>query len=114
MEISKRLGLISGYSVILGSGCADAPPSNDPFAGITQAFALGSSFSFYADDPGVWESSDPAVARIIETDARRARVRFDGAGSSRLTFFGVDDATHEAQVRTRDVASVIVPQSGRS
>ena len=103
----RWLVLVGGCGAILGSGCADDASSSDPFAGLTQAFARGSSFSFYADDPGVWESSDPAVARIIETDARRARVRFDGAGASRLTFFGVDDATHEALVRARDVASLI-------
>jgi hypothetical protein len=103
----RWLVLVLGCGVILGSGCADDASSSDPFAGLTHAFARGSSFSFYADDPGVWESSDPAVARIMEADARRARVRFDGTGSSRLTFFGVDDATHEARVRVRDVASLI-------
>jgi len=92
---------------VLGSGCADEASSRDPFASAPHAFARGSSFSFYADDPGVWESSDPAVARILESDARRARVRFDGSGSARLAFFGVDDARHEAVVRTGDVASLV-------
>lgn len=104
---SGRWALIGGCAVIVGSGCAEDAPSSDPFAGLARAFARGSSFSIYADDPGVWESSDPAVARIIEADARQARVRFDQTGSSWLTFFGVDDATHEAQIDVRDVASVV-------
>lgn len=97
---------VGGCGFVLGIGCADDATSRGPFSAITQAFARGSSFSFYADEPGVWESSDPAVARIIESDARRARVRFDSTGSSQLAFFGVDDATHEARVRVQDVASV--------
>lgn len=98
--------VVGSYGVILGFGCADGASSSDPFSSLPQAFARGSSFSFYADEPGLWESSDPAVARIIESDARRARVRFESAGSSQLVFFGVDDETHEAQIRVRDVASV--------
>ena len=102
-----RMVASCGLGVLLGSGCAEDTTSRDPFAGLARAYARGSSFSFYADHPGLWESSDPAVARIFEADARRARVRFDGTGSARLTFFGVDDATHDGEVEVREVESVI-------
>ncbi len=107
--MTKRT-VVSVLSLLLISGCDSETPPADPFAQSPAAFASGSRFAFFSDDAGLWESSDPTVARITETDARRVVVKFEGQGTTLLDFFpsGSGSASATASLRSVPAAAAQV------
>ncbi len=105
MEIGviSKSSVASVVSVVLLAGCDTESPQANPFEETPVAFASGSTFTFFSDDAGLWESSDPSVARITETDARRVVVRFEGQGTTVLDFFPSARGSASATTSLRSV-----------
>lgn len=100
-------------SALLIAGCDTENPTAGPFARSPVAFASGSTFTFFSDDAGLWESSDPTVARITETDARRAVVRFEGEGTTVLNFFPSASGSASATTSLRSLPVATAQVSAR-
>jgi len=108
--MSNRNSIFTALGLCLfclsNAACADESDTRSPFRGAPTVYVDGAQFTFHSDEPGLWESNDPAIARIIESDARRAVVLLH-SGSASLEFFPLSSDTGVSHVlRVAKLAAV--------